>query len=637
MIHRPVRRPVSGRLRHAALLFFVLLAGSALATDRVPDKRWQRWVDPAEVGFAPAGLESARAWFDSSGSAAVMIVHRGAVLCDWGQTTRRFNLHSARKSIMSAMYGIHIADGAIDTNLTLAELGIDEDTPLTDEERSARIADLLSARSGIYLPAAYEPAQNPKPPRGSHAPGTNWCYNNWDFNTLLTILEQATGVDFFVDVDQRLARPLQMQDYEPLDGYHHFERDKSRHAAYPIRMSARDMARFGLLYLRRGLWGDRRILPAAYVDHSTAHISEGTWTGGYGYMWWLYDEEPFRSLGLYSARGLGGQTIDVLPAADLVVVTRGDTFGGGGYPDTRRLELLRRLLDARCEPTTGEPRLEPLPEPAQRHATRPWDAARLRELSGAYRLPDGTTVTAEARGERLVLDTGRGVFPVLNLGEDRYLLEDYEQPVRFIADPAGDRPRLVVPDLNLRAGVNLLQTGRRDEAAAAIAEVVEAFPDNADAREWQARIRIGEGMESLHAAAGSLRRAAALDSTRRVDRSPLVWALQDLLVSLVPPEVPADRLQVLAGRYGPYTVACQDGELTYRRGEQPPRRLRPITDMIFNVEGAPGLRIEFESGPDGRPARLVAWFEDGRRQPIERRPDPPVTDEAPGADRRKES
>lgn len=52
-----------------------------------------------------------------------------------------------------------------------------------------------------------------RPARGSHRPGTFWYYNNWDFNALGTIFEQASGTHIYTEFKRRIAEPLQMQDY----------------------------------------------------------------------------------------------------------------------------------------------------------------------------------------------------------------------------------------------------------------------------------------------------------------------------------------------------------------------------------------------------------------------------------------
>ena len=80
-----------------------------------------------------------------------------------------------------------------------------------------------------------------------------------------------------------------MQDYRPQDGSH-LKTEVSRHSAYPFHMSARDLARFGELFLRRGRWGGRQVVPEAWVDESVAPISDAGLAGSYGYMWWVARE-----------------------------------------------------------------------------------------------------------------------------------------------------------------------------------------------------------------------------------------------------------------------------------------------------------------------------------------------------------
>ena len=128
-------------------------------------------------------------------SAAYLVVHGGAVVVAWGDVERRYMCHSTRKSLLSGLIGAHVDAGRIELHKSLAELGIDDiEDGLTDEEKTATIFDLLRARSGVYRLAAYEPPENPKPKRHAFKPGENWCYNNWDFNTLVTIFEQETDL-----------------------------------------------------------------------------------------------------------------------------------------------------------------------------------------------------------------------------------------------------------------------------------------------------------------------------------------------------------------------------------------------------------------------------------------------------------
>jgi CubicO group peptidase (beta-lactamase class C family) len=290
---------------------------------------------PTDRGWSTQKLEEARRYSEEIGSAAVMIVEGGAVVAQWGDVDRRYKCHSIRKSLLSALIGLHVETGTIDLGKTLADLGIDDREGLSPREKAAKVIDLLMARSGVYHPTGYETEfmKNLKPARGSQGPGTWWCYNNWDFNTLGTIFEQAAGRSLFEEFRDRIAAPLEMQDFsygaDRRDG-EYISFDTSVHRAYPFRMSARDLARFGLLYLRGGRWKERQIIPEKWVRMSVRSYSHAGERGGYGYMWWVAQGDvhfPHMSVppGTYSARGSGGHYVVVVPPMDLVVVHRADT------------------------------------------------------------------------------------------------------------------------------------------------------------------------------------------------------------------------------------------------------------------------------------------------------------------------
>jgi Beta-lactamase len=172
-----------------------------------------------------------------------------------------------------------------------------------------------------------------RPQRYSHAPGTFWYYNNWDFNALGTIYQRATGSDIFDALNTRIARPIGMQDYRPQDG-RYVRGDASIHPAYAIHMSARDLARFALLYLNKGNWAGKQVVPQEWVQESTRAYSRSPFGQGYGYLWWTDFLDgaiaPTVTLpeGSFMALGAGGQYAVVVPALDLVIVHRVDRDTG---------------------------------------------------------------------------------------------------------------------------------------------------------------------------------------------------------------------------------------------------------------------------------------------------------------------
>lgn len=348
-------RRTNGARALLALLLALFALPSLAAEGRYPGKRWERLRGPEKIGWSRAKLEAARAYAGTIPTAAVMLIVDGQVLEEWGETQTRFNVHSIRKSFLSALYGIHVGEGRIDLSATMADLGIDDNEPsLTPGEKQATVGDLLKARSGVYHPALYETAgmRAARPPRGSHAPGTFWYYNNWDFNVLGTIFERRTKTNLFAEFKARLADPLGMQDFR-LEDANYVTGADSVYPAYPFRMTARDMARFGLLFLREGLWRGRQIVPRSWVKEGTTSYSEARASGGYGYLWWITVNGahlPSVKLpeGSYSARGARGHYILVIPAFDLLVVHRVNTdIRGNAVSAAQFGELMRLILEAR--------------------------------------------------------------------------------------------------------------------------------------------------------------------------------------------------------------------------------------------------------------------------------------------------
>jgi CubicO group peptidase (beta-lactamase class C family) len=287
-----------------------------------------------------------------------------------------------RKSLLSSLFGIALHEDRIHASRTLEELGIDDNEPvLTAQEKQAMIADLLQARSGIYHPAGCQ-SNDHLPERGSHEPGTFWHYNNWDFNALGTIFEQCTQTSLFSTFHQQIAVPLQMEDFvlndvlyqgggpdalhlaywfrlplselerrgpgflrrtqwQNTDGVSllpmeeflkdascfYIGTDASVHPCYWFRMSARDLARFGWLFLCEGEWKGQQVVPRQWVKESTTAYSSA-WSGsGYGYMWWVaVDGNLFPGVALpdgsFAALGTGGHFVLVIPAFDTVIVHR---------------------------------------------------------------------------------------------------------------------------------------------------------------------------------------------------------------------------------------------------------------------------------------------------------------------------
>jgi len=309
------------------------------------------------LAFDPERLDRARAYAARMQSTAVVIQQHGETVAAWGEPTRPTDIASGRKSLLSALIGIAVATGRMRLGDTLATLGIDEAAaPLSDAEKRATVADLLTSRSGVYRPVDLEPpaVAAARPARGSHPPGTFWYYNNWDFNALGTIYEQATGTSVFEAFERLIARPVGMQAFRAA-GCAYGQTKVSQHRHYGFRVSPRDLARFGELYRRGGAWDGRQVVPADWVAASVkphARLHSPIFSGrGYGYMWWQGFENDFVPLvtlpaGSFYALGFGGQYLVVMPACGLVVVHTSDLQQQRYIDDFRIGRLLWLILAA---------------------------------------------------------------------------------------------------------------------------------------------------------------------------------------------------------------------------------------------------------------------------------------------------
>ena len=144
-------------LRLFTAVILVLAAGGAghaeapAIVERYPGAAFET-ITPEAAGWSAEKLAEAKSWSQQiAPTAAVMIVQHGRVVAQWGDVAIKSNLHSARKSLLSALIGIAVAERKIDLGATIGSLGIDDNAPsLTPIEKTATVGDLLKARSGIY-------------------------------------------------------------------------------------------------------------------------------------------------------------------------------------------------------------------------------------------------------------------------------------------------------------------------------------------------------------------------------------------------------------------------------------------------------------------------------------------------------
>jgi CubicO group peptidase (beta-lactamase class C family) len=269
------------------------------------------------------------------------------------------NLKSVSKSVLSAVVGIAIEQGHLSIDDRIGDLL--PSTNFAGDQRKAAITvgDLLTMRSGLestsfgnygmWISSRNWVASALARPLVDE-PGTRMRYSTGDTHLLSAALTEATGESTLSFAQQHLFAPL---------GIDRVLWQRSPQGIYMggnnLSMTARDMARFGQLYLDRGRWGDQQIVPWKWVDMST--VASGRQPsrdrGGYGYLWWL---RPENERGAYSANGFGGQYIYISRADDLVVVI-GSTETSKGRDWRRSLfaEIREGIVGSVLSRTPSEP------------------------------------------------------------------------------------------------------------------------------------------------------------------------------------------------------------------------------------------------------------------------------------------
>ncbi len=343
------------------LLVCIFMSQAAGAQAIYPGKSWNR-VAPEKYGYDSQKLKEAHQYIiDSMNTTGLVVVVGGEVIFSFGSTDRISYLASCRKSLLAMLYGKYVENGTINLDMTVGDLGFDDVGGLLPIEKTARVYDLITARSGVYHLGSNDGDDRASaPPRGSTIPGKFYLYNNWDFNMAGAVFEKLTGKSIYEDFEKQVAIPVGMQDFNLEMQRKGYDSDTSisRYPSYHFYLTTRDMARVGYLMLRNGRWNDRQVISSEWIKKITGVVTplyemnpptRRSGEFGYGIMWWIFqgaaNSGPFE--GGYMARGAYGQYITVLPAADMVVAHKTDAVYERRSTWTTYYKLLQMICDAK--------------------------------------------------------------------------------------------------------------------------------------------------------------------------------------------------------------------------------------------------------------------------------------------------
>lgn len=337
-------RTAIGRLLGA--LFFSLqitslIAGQLDSEETVwPSPDWQTSA-PAELGMDEAKLLEAKE-YALTGEGSGYIVRSGKLVMAWGDPAQRYDLKSTTKSIGVTALGLALLDGKIEMEDEVKQyhpsFGIQpESNAVSGWLDEITILHLATQTAGFEKPGGYT--------RLLFEPGTNWDYSDSGPNWLAECITLIYGRDLRELMFERVFTPLGIdQDdlswrknaYRPelIDGI------PRREFGSGISANVDAMARLGYLYLRKGQWAGRRIIPEDFVEAASHTVpgviglevlkpeTYGRASDHYGLLWWNNADNslPMVPQDAYWSWGLYDSLIVIIPSLDLVISRAGKSW-----------------------------------------------------------------------------------------------------------------------------------------------------------------------------------------------------------------------------------------------------------------------------------------------------------------------
>jgi CubicO group peptidase (beta-lactamase class C family) len=265
---------------------------------------------------------------------SITIIRNGYMVFDTTfypfQSNSNHIIHSCTKSIVSALVGIAIEQGYIESvQQPVLDLFPERKAAnLTPEKEAMTLEDVLTMATGLECGDSYlhnwrglsemrqskDWVQYVLDMPMAEKPGTRFEYCNSASFLLSAIIQETTGMNALDFAEKHLFSPLGISDVTwPTN-------PQGINIGWgELHLLPHDMAKFGYLYLQEGMWEGKEVVPLEWVKMSTRkHISANTLEDGYGYQWWVDDS------GIYMALGYAGQYIVVLPENEMVVVFTSD-------------------------------------------------------------------------------------------------------------------------------------------------------------------------------------------------------------------------------------------------------------------------------------------------------------------------
>ncbi|MFY0651201.1 MAG: serine hydrolase [Cyclobacteriaceae bacterium] len=306
-------------------------------------------VDTATLGWNTTALDDLESFVDDADTRALIILKNGRIAFEHyngegalgGTFTNRSIWYwaSAGKTLTSFLIGKAKEEGLLSLDDKTSDyLGEGWTSLAKDQEDQITVRNQLTMTSGLNDVGIDSDCTNPECLEFRTEPGNRWAYHNAPYTLLSNVVESATGTDFDTYFKSQLTNKIGMDGYWTYLGYNHV-----------YFSTARSMARFGLLVMNDGKWGDEVIMSDTNYFHEMINSSQDI-NPSYGYLWWLNGKEshmlpglqlninkqicPSAPADMISGLGKNGQFVCIVPSEELVVIRMGNSPDGSLVPTT---------------------------------------------------------------------------------------------------------------------------------------------------------------------------------------------------------------------------------------------------------------------------------------------------------------
>ena len=296
-----------------------------------------------------------------------MVLRHGNVICETDFAPYRKGIwhitHSMCKSITGMAAGLLIDEGKLDLSENIYKIFHDKGSTWAKIFRpEVTVENLMTMTSGVTfnesgIVSGNDWLESYLNAPVSEKPGTKFQYNSLNSYVLSAIITERTGMPMDEYLKPRLFEPLGITDYL----WEKCPRGITK-GGWGLFMHTEDMAKLGQLYLNKGKWNGKQIIPESWAEASvTKKVDSIEGTYGYGYQLWM-EERP----GSFEYNGMLGQNVLIYPDVDMVIVT--NAGNEELFQDNVMLNIIRKYF-----PVDWMPK-ETLPE-------NPIAYAKLQELT----------------------------------------------------------------------------------------------------------------------------------------------------------------------------------------------------------------------------------------------------------------